>query len=56
MSRKLSIEYPAAIYHVMDHGDQREDTFRDDVPQEFRSTLGEACGETDWQVHASCLR
>jgi hypothetical protein len=25
MSRKLRIEYPGAIYHVMNRGDQRED-------------------------------
>jgi len=41
MSRKLRIEYPAAIYHVMNRGDQREDIFRDDEDrQEFLSTLG----------------
>ena len=30
MSRKLRIEYPGAMYHVMNRGDQREDIFRDD--------------------------
>ncbi len=29
MSRKLRIEYPGAMYHVMSRGDQREDIFRD---------------------------
>ena len=28
MSRKLRIEYPGAMYHVMNRGDQREDIFR----------------------------
>ena len=56
MSPKLRIEYPGAMYHVMNRGDQREDIFRDDEDrQRFLSTLGEACGKTEWQVHAYCL-
>ena len=56
MSRKLRMEYPGAMYHVMNRGDQREDIFRDDEDrQSFLSTLGEACGKTEWQVHAYCL-
>jgi Transposase IS200 like len=56
MSRKLRIEYPGAMYHVMNWGDQREDIFRDDEDrQRFLCTLSEACGKTDWQVHAYCL-
>ncbi len=56
MSRKLRIEYPGAMYHVMNRGDQREDIFRDDPDrQKFLSTLGEACAKTEWQVHAFCL-
>jgi REP element-mobilizing transposase RayT len=39
MPRAARIEYPGAIYHVMNRGDHRE----------------EACGKTDWQVHAYCL-
>jgi hypothetical protein len=39
MSRKLRIEYPGAIYHVMNRGDQREDIIRDDQDrQKFLST------------------
>jgi len=53
MSRKLRIEYPGAMHHVMNRGDQREDIFRDDEDrQRFLSTLGEACGKTEWQVPA----
>ena len=44
MSRKLRIEYPGAMYHVMNRGDQREDIFRDDDDREkFLCLLGEAC-------------
>ncbi len=31
MARKLRVEYPGAIYHVMNRGDRREAIFRDDV-------------------------
>jgi putative transposase len=44
MSRKLRIEYPGAMYHVMNRGDQREGIFRDDDDrEEFLCPLGEAC-------------
>jgi hypothetical protein len=47
MSRKLRIEYPGAIYHVMNRGDQREDIFRDDQDrQKFLSTLTRAALST----------
>ena len=56
MSRKLRIEYPGAMYHVMNRGDQREDIFRDDEDrQKFLTTLREASGKTEWQVHAYSL-
>ena len=42
MARKLRIEYPGAIYHVMNRGDRREAIFRDDVDHQlFLSTLDE---------------
>jgi hypothetical protein len=31
MPRKLGIEYPGAMYHVMSRGDRREQIFLDDV-------------------------
>ena len=56
MPRKLRVEYPGAIYHVMNRGDRREPIFKDDWDyQKFLDTLGEACAKTDWQVHAWCL-
>ena len=30
MPRKLRIEYPGAVYHVMSRGDHREAVYRDD--------------------------
>jgi REP element-mobilizing transposase RayT len=56
MPRKLRIEYPGAIYHVMNRGDRREPIFKDDEDRRrFLSTLGEACEKTDWRVHCYCL-
>jgi len=56
MARKLRIEYPGAVYHVMNRGDRREVIFRDEADRElFLGTLAEACGKTGWQVHAYCL-
>ena len=56
MPRKLRIEYPGAIYHVMSRGDGKGDIFLDDVDrQDFLKTLAEACRKTGYQVHAYCL-
>ena len=53
MPRALRIEYPGAIYHVMNRGDRREPIFRDDLDHEkFLATLagaelaGRAKGDT----------
>ena len=56
MARRLRIEFPGAIYHVMNRGDRREDIFRDARDRHrFLETLGEACAKTSWHVHAYCL-
>lgn len=56
MPRKIRVEYPGAIYHVMNRGDRREDIFVDDQDREaFLKTLGDTCTKTNWQVHAYCL-
>ncbi|HUD82434.1 MAG TPA: transposase, partial [Candidatus Saccharimonadales bacterium] len=56
MPRKLRVEYPGAIYDVMNRGDHRENIFRDDQDRDcFLSTLGEACRKTEWAVLAYCL-
>jgi len=42
MARKLRIEYPGAIYHVMNRGDRQEPIFEDDADRErFLETLAE---------------
>jgi len=56
MARKLRVQYPGAIYHVMNRGDRREPIFKDDKDrQRFLETLGQACRKTGWQMHAYCL-
>jgi REP element-mobilizing transposase RayT len=56
MPRKLRVEFPGAIYHVMSRGDRREDILRDDVDrQDFLKTLAETCQKTGFEVHAYCL-
>jgi putative transposase len=53
MARKLRVQYPGAIYHVMNRWDRREAIFNGDGDRLLLlSTLGEACQKTDWQVHA----
>jgi putative transposase len=56
MARKLRLEYPGAIYHVMNRGDRRESIYRDDADRKrFMETLGEVCVRSGWRVHAYCL-
>jgi len=56
MARKLRVEYPGAIYHVMNRGDRREPIFNEDEDRKrFVETLGEACAKTGWQVQAYVL-
>ncbi len=56
MARKLRVEYPGAVYHVMNRGDRREPIFRDDKDRRcVPGNLGRGCEKTGWQVHALCL-
>jgi REP element-mobilizing transposase RayT len=50
------VEYPGAVYHVMNRGDRRERIFKDDGDRQgFLKALSEACAKTGWQIHAFCL-
>jgi putative transposase len=54
--RQIRIEYPGAIYHLMNRGDRREAIVQTDADRElWIRTLGEACVKSGWQVHAYCL-
>ena len=51
MARKLRLQYPGAVYHLMSRGDRREPVFLDDADRQlFLSTLAEVCAKTGWQV------
>ena len=50
------MEYPGAVYHVMNRGDRREPIFRDDKDRVlFLATLSECCGKTGWAVTVKWL-
>ena len=52
MARKLRLQYPGAIYHVMNRGDHGADIFQSDADRErFLSTLEDCCRKTPWQAH-----
>ncbi len=52
MARKLRIQFPGAIYHVMNRGDHREEIFQDDLDRHcFLETLEEACNKTSWPTN-----
>ena len=54
LPRKLRLEYPGAMYHLMSRGDRRDRIFLDDVDRhDFIKTLAEACQKTGWQVHGT---
>ena len=56
MARKLRVQYPGALYHVLNRGDRREPIFKDDLDRiGFLEALAQACGRTGWRVHAYCL-
>ncbi len=56
MPRKIRVEYPGALYHVMSRGDRREAIFKDDRDRLcFLETLGQACAKTGWRALAWCL-
>ena len=56
MARKIRIEYPGAVYHVMSRGDHQEAIYRDDTDRVlFLKCLDEACEKTGWQIHSYVL-
>ncbi len=53
MARKTRIEFPGAVYQLLDRGDRREAIYRDETDRRrFLDTLGEVCRRTGWRVHA----
>jgi hypothetical protein len=55
VARKLRVEYPGAVHHVVNRGDRREPIFKSDQDRALCfNTLAESCQKTDWEVHALC--
>lgn len=56
MARKLRIEYPGAIYHVLNRGNYRRDLFETSGAAEvFLRTLFETTEQYGWIIHAYVL-
>jgi len=56
MSRKLRIEYPGAIYHIVSRGNRGGRIFQDDQDRQvFLEAMTRVGERTGWQVHAYCL-
>jgi REP element-mobilizing transposase RayT len=56
MARRLRIEYPGALHHVINRGNYRRDLFESDgAAGAFLRTLFEAAGKFGWKVHAYVL-
>ena len=52
MPRKLRLEYPGAIYHVINRGNYRADVFRNEgAKAAFEACLFEACARCAWLLH-----
>jgi hypothetical protein len=51
MARKLRVEYPGGVFHVMNRRDRREDIFRGDQYRErVLETVAEVCAKTSPQL------
>jgi REP element-mobilizing transposase RayT len=56
MARRLRIEYPGAIHHVINRGNYRRDLFESvGAAEAFLATLFQAADQFGWQVHAYVL-
>ena len=53
MARKLRIEYPGALYHVINRGNYRRDVFETaGAATAFVKALMEATAQYGWRIHA----
>ena len=56
MARKLRLEYPGAIYHVINRGNYRRNIFETDKTKEaFKQCVFEACERSKWVLHAFAI-
>ena len=53
MARKLRLEYPGAVYHVINRGNFRTNVFQSEgAKAAFEACLFEACARSAWVLHA----
>ncbi len=56
MARSLRIEYPGAVYHVLNRGNYRTRIFsQEKAKQSFEDCLFNACIRYNWRLYAYCL-
>jgi REP element-mobilizing transposase RayT len=56
MARKIRVQFPGAVYHVLCRGNRQEPIFKDDKDHEmFLDTLGEVVERTGWRIHSFVL-
>lgn len=56
MARKLRLEFPGAIYHIINRGNYRDWVFKDDQTKAaFEACLFEACQRCGWLLHGFVL-
>jgi len=56
MARKLRLEFPGAIYHVINRGHRRVGPFGAARTRDaFEACLFEACGRSRWVLHAYAI-
>ena len=53
MARKLRIQYPGALYHIINRGNYRRDVFATvGAAQAFEHAMDEVCRRFNWRLHA----
>lgn len=56
MPRLLRVEYPGALYLIVNRGDRKQVIFKDNADRHrFVDLLGETCTKTGWRIHAYVL-
>ena len=56
MARPLRIEYPGAVYHIINRGNARKDIYLDDEDrQDFLGLLVKVVKRFNWLCHGFCL-
>ena len=56
MARKIRVQYPGALYHVIHRGNYQSDVFGSvGATKAFENALAQACERHGWRIHAYVL-